>query len=452
MRSVMDELLQSVFEAGVVGCGGAGFPTHVKLNCKPEYLLVNGVECEPMLRTDRHVMLAHAEELVEAAGNIAVRLGNPRCIFVLKDSYKEEIRSLNAAISAKGAKIELCLASSFYPAGDEQAVVFEATGRVVPPAGLPLDVGCVVINAATLFAVGNAVRGQAFIHKYLTVSGAVHAPSVLCVPVGTSFADCIAACGGATVKEYIIIAGGPLMGRRMTAGEAAGECVGKTTSGILLLPAEKAGLRRFSLEQMKNRARASCIQCTYCTELCPRHLLGHPIEPHKIMRKLSYASDIEALLTEPEIANALLCCECGVCEIYACPMGLQPRSVNAYLRKELAKKGIRYSKGAGQTPVSEDREYRKTPSRRIAERAGVGEYYSVCKADDCIAVNPQVVRLLLKQGAGSPSQPVIQSGERVKEGQLIAKCPEGALGANLHASISGIATVSADSIRIVGDQ
>lgn len=447
----MGTLIESVFEAGVVGCGGAGFPTHVKLNCKPEYLLINGVECEPMLRTDRHVMLAHAKELVEAAVSATAQLGNPKCIFALKDSYKDEIGSLNAAIAAAGAKIELCPVGGFYPAGDEQGVVREATGRVVPPAGLPLDVGCVVVNAATLYAVYNATKGVPFVHKYLTVSGAVRSPSVLCVPVGTSFADCIAACGGATEKDNIVVSGGPLMGRRMTAEEAAQEYVGKTTSGILLLPTEQAGLQRFSLEQMKNRARASCIQCTYCTELCPRNLLGHPLEPHKIMRKLAYAGDAEAFMNEPECRNALLCCECGVCEIFACPMGLQPRGVNVFLRREFAKRGIRYPKGEGQTFVSEDREYRKTPSRRIAERAGVGAYYSLCKADKCLTLRPKSVFLLLKQGAGAPAQPLVNTGERVREGQLIAKCPEGALGSNLHASMSGVVTVAPDSIRIVGE-
>jgi len=447
----MSGLLESVYGAGVVGCGGAGFPTHVKLNCKPDYLLINGVECEPMLRTDRHVMLARAQELVDAALAAVAGLGNPQCIFALKDSYQEEIGSLNAAIAAKGAQISLCLVSGFYPAGDEQAVVREATGRVVPPAGLPLDVGCVVINAATLLAVYDAIQGQPFIHKYLTVSGAVRTPSVIEVPIGTSFADCIAACGGATEKDYIVIAGGPLMGRRMRKEEAAHEAVGKTTSGILLLPAERSSLMRFSLDQMKNRARAACIQCTYCTELCPRHLLGHPLQPHKIMRKLAFSTDTESLLADPDIKSALLCCECGVCEIFACPMGLQPRSVNAYLRKEFAKKGVRYPKGDGQTAVSEDRKLRKTPSRRIAERAGVGDYYTLCKAEPCLVLHPKSVILLLKQGAGAPSQPVIQTGGQVSAGQLIAKCPDGALGANLHASISGKALVSQDSIRIDGE-
>ncbi|MDD3947721.1 MAG: SLBB domain-containing protein, partial [Clostridia bacterium] len=288
----MDKILQSIFQAGVVGCGGAGFPTHAKLNANPEYLLVNGAECEPLLRTDRFLMLHKAKEIVSALAEIKQALRCPKTIIVMKDTYKEEIGSLKAAIREIDTDISFCLMKSFYPAGDEHAVVYEATGRVVPAAGIPLDVGCVVSNAATIYNVHKALQGVAVTRKILTVTGAVAAPCVMEVPLGASFKECIAHAGGPNCNDYRVVSGGPLMGNYFSKEESEYEVVTKTTSGILLLPLN-AGKKELTIEQMKNRARASCIQCTYCTELCPRYLLGHPIEPHKIMRKLAYAKDFD---------------------------------------------------------------------------------------------------------------------------------------------------------------
>lgn len=445
----MNELIKNVFEAGIVGCGGAGFPTHVKLNAKPDYLIVNGAECEPLLATDRYIMRCHADEVVKAVAAIKESLGSPVTVIALKETYTDEIGSLKAAISTNGADIGLCLPASFYPAGDEQALVYEATGRTVPPGGIPLDVGCVVINAATVYNIFYAQNGISFTRKILTVSGAVRRPTVMSVPLGTPFTECIEHAGGASLQDYSVVSGGPLMGRYMSKEEARGEFVAKTTSGILVLPREKKPAEPV-LERLKNRAKCSCIQCTYCTELCPRYLLGLPLEPHKIMRTLAFSTDTDSLLAEPVIKNALLCCECGVCEIYACPMGLHPRKVNAFIKKEYAKRGVRYAKidGSGVSPY---RDERKVPSKRMAARAGVIEYYDVCKTDACALFGSQRVELMLKQHAGAPSLPIIKSGDSVTEGQKIAVCPEGQLGANLHASISGTAEVTADRIVISGE-
>ena len=167
---------------------------------------------------------------------------------------------------------------SFYPAGDEQTLVAEVTGQAVPPAGIPLDVGCVVSNVATMLSIADAMEGKPFIWKYLTVSGLVREPSVIHVPVGTSYADCIALAGGVSDENHIVVCGGPMMGKRMTRTQAADACITKTTSGILLLPdiGPIAAAEKISVEHMKNRARSACIQCSQCTDLCPRHLLGHP--------------------------------------------------------------------------------------------------------------------------------------------------------------------------------
>jgi len=441
-------LTDKIFQAGIVGCGGAGFPTHVKYNAQPEHLIINAAECEPLLRTDRYVMCNFAPAIIDGCEAALEHLGAKDCTIALKSAYKEEIASLESAIKAKKSKVKLHTFPSFYPAGDEQVMVYEVTGKVVPPAAIPLEVGCVVSNVATILAISDAVSDKPFTHKYLTMTGEVANPTVLHVPLGTSFADCLAAAGGANIEDYFVISGGPMMGKPLTKEQALQTAVTKTTSGYILLPKDSRlpSLHQTPVEHTINRAKAACIQCTYCTELCPRHMLGHPLQPHKIMRKIACGS-VEAVADDPEALNALLCCECGVCELFACPMGLQPRKVNALVKQELGKRGIRYPKQEQEYTADESREYRKIPTKRAANRAGAGKYYDY-EIKTCQALEPQRVSIPLRQHIGAPSEAVVSEGDTVNCGQLIAKCPDGSLGANIHASIDGKITSVGNSIVI----
>ncbi len=447
------DLIRSILEAGVVGCGGAGFPTHVKLNASPEIFIVNGAECEPLLRTDRYLMIHQADKLVAGVDLICREIGIPKGVIALKKTYTKEIEALEDAIRRAGSKVTLHLMDSFYPAGDEQVVVYEVTGKVVPPSGIPLAVGAIVDNVATVIAVADAAQGVPFTWKYLTVTGEVNEPVVLKVPVGTSFARCIELAGGPTLSRVMVVSGGPMMGKPMSYEDAMNAHVTKTTSGILVLPEDCAidARRQIQVKHMLNQAKSACIQCSYCTQLCPRHLLGHPLQPHRIMRKMAGAADLHDLLDDYDIRQAAICCECGICEVYACPMGLQPRMINVLLKGELGKAGIRYEKEDRIYEAHEERDYRKAPTGRVAGRVGVGDYYHieghVFKEDV-----PERVTLMLKMHIGAPCVPTIADGAHVDAGQLIAACPEGAMGTNLHASISGTAYVGPDAITIEVNQ
>ena len=447
------DLIKQIFDSGVVGCGGAGFPTHVKLKASPEILIINGAECEPLLRTDRYLMIHEAEKLVSGVDLICRELSIPEGRIALKKTYTKEIEALTAAIEKLHSKVQLHLMDSFYPAGDEQ---------VVPPAGIPLDVGVIVDNVATIIAVADAVSGIPFTEKYLTVTGEVREPSVLKVPVGTSFAQCIEMAGGTTSDKVMVVSGGPMMGAPMSWEAAMNASVTKTTSGILVLPEDGAidRRRKTQLNHMLNRAKSACIQCTFCTQLCPRHMLGHPLQPHRIMRKMAMNMPhqdnnettkdhwiLPELLEDKDIRQAAICSECGVCEVYACPMGLQPRVVNSLIKGELAQAGIRYSREGDTWEADANRPYRKVPTKRIAARAGVGAYYHI---DGHIYKEETASKVVLplKMNIGVPAEPVISDGAHVEKGQLIAACPEGKLGANLHASISGTAHLTGNAITI----
>ena len=335
-----------------------------------------------------------------------------------------------------------------YPAGDEQTIVFEVTGRVVPPAGLPIDVGAVVDNVATVFAVADAMEGIPFTRKYLTVTGEVRRPAIVHVPVGTSFRACLELAGGVPRGRYVLVAGGPMMGQVHPMEQLDRLVVTKTTSGILVLPEEYAAASGAAVDlgRMVQRAQSVCIQCSSCTQLCPRHLLGHPLEPHRIMRKLSMGGPIQSLLEDPDIRNAQLCCECGICERYACPMGLYPRRINHMLKEQLAAAGLRYQAAEGSWQAASCREERKAPSKRVAARAGVGKYdgYEIRELREW---TPDRVEIPVKMHIGAPAEMVVAPGDRVEEGDIIARPPEGTLGAVVHASISGC--VEAVGQRIV---
>lgn len=443
-------LLEQIKEAGIVGCGGAGFPTHVKLNCSVEYLIINAAECEPLLRTDRWLMIHKAREIITSAGMIQDMIQARQCYIALKETYKEEIASLEAAIRESGSSIELFKMRNFYPAGDEQVMVCDVTGRTVPPSGIPLDVGTVVSNVATVQAVYHASLGQPFTHKYLTVTGSVASPCIVHAPLGTSFAECLEAAGGSLLSSYHVIAGGPMMGKCYTMDEAKSLYVTKTTSGFILIEDDTAFVQKHDIPVSVSlkRAKMCCIQCSCCTQMCPRYLTGHPLKPHMIMRKLAYAQSPEDVLDDIHVQQAMICSECGLCETYACPMGLQPRQVNIYVKNLLRRKNFRYPKPQGEFEQLEERSYRRAPSKRMAVRLGVDQFYD-CHIERCVSVHPREVHISLRQHIGAPSLPVVQPGGRVTQGQLIGAIPQKALGASIHASIDGTAAQVTESEIVI---
>ena len=223
-------LVEQIRDAGVVGAGGAGFPTDRKLNCKAEIFIVNGIECEPLLRTDRHVMEQYAPEIVKTVRAIRDSLGAKRAVIALKEHYDKAVEALRAAV--KGTKVELYLSESFYPAGDEQNLVYCVTGRVVPTGGIPLDVGCVVSNVSTVLNIAHAMNGQPVTEKMVTVAGSVAKPVTVSCPIGTPLSRLLEAAGG-PVGDCTYIVGGPLMGK---VTDDLSEPVTKTTGGLLAIP------------------------------------------------------------------------------------------------------------------------------------------------------------------------------------------------------------------------
>lgn len=442
-------LVDAVFAAGVVGQGGAGFPTHVKLKARAKTFIINAAECEPLIAIDKYLCRHKAEEIIAAAMLIASHLGAERTIIALKETYSEEINQLEKAIIQLKAPVELHKMKPFYPAGDEQTMVQDVTGRSIPERGLPLDVGAVVDNVGTVLAVRDAVQGRPVTHKILSVVGEVAKPVILNVPIGTAIDDCIAL-AGPRGTDYAVIVGGPMMGRVLTGREEIdAQVVTKTTGNLLVLPKDHYLIRRsrMSLHQIKRQAVTACIQCRQCTDLCPRHLIGHCVEPHMVMRnffKEDFLTDSGDYIRA--FGSAVNCCDCGVCEMFACPMGLSPRKVNGYFKNQLREKKLEVPKE--KEPVAKASiAYKRIPTARLTARLGLSSYKNQ-KIDSCHDFESDTVCIPLKMHIGSTAKPVVNVGNAVPVGGCIAAAGPG-LSANVHSSISGTVTsVAADKIVI----
>jgi len=441
-----EEIVHNLQQAGVVGAGGAGFPTYVKAGSQAEWVIANAAECEPLLRSNQELLIRWAGEVLKGLRVMLRATGARKAAIGIKVKHKAAVAALQRAMAGDAVQpaVAIHFLGDFYPAGDEHAIVAEVTGRIVPEASLPLDVGVVVQNVETLANIAAALQRQPVTHKWVTVTGAVRTPVTLKVPVGTPYALLVQAAGGATVPDYRIVDGGPMMGKVIT---DPARPITKTTGGVIVLPRDHTLVSRplLDISVEKRKTRTTCIHCRMCTDLCPRYLQGHDLRPHEIMQALALFP-----LTDKVYDQASLCCECGICEVWSCPMGLSPRLVLGYLKREFSAQGRRYPKQAKTYKFRTDAQYRRIPGKRLLGRMGLSAYAKPApyRPGD---VPVRTVMLLLRQHIGAPAVPVVREGEHVAAGQLVAEVPAGKLGAPVHASISGWVTqVTAEWVKISG--
>jgi Na+-translocating ferredoxin:NAD+ oxidoreductase RnfC subunit len=435
-------LINVIKEAGIVGAGGAGFPTHIKLSTKAEYFIINAAECEPLIETDKYLCRTFADKLVKGILLISLHLSASRAVIAIKGKYKNEIAALKEAITNNNADIEIFELRTFYPAGDEQIIVQQVTGKSVPERGIPMDVGAVVNNVGTVISVFEAYyEEKAITEKYLSIVGEVKEPIMLKVPIGTSIRQCIdAACP--TITDYSIILGGPMMGRVVIDSSSIDQqVVTKTTGNVIVLPSDHYLIRRslVSIDRIKHQTRSACIQCRMCTDLCPRYQIGHRIKPHLVMRNVWRENTINTLEEfEKSFGDAANCCDCGLCEMFSCPMGLSPRKVNGYMKGRLREKGITVERNM--VPVAREAvDMSKVPTDRLISRLNLGKYNGL-HAHTCITLNPCEVFIPFTQHIGKPAKAIKAIGDSVHLGEKIAVADDSGLSANIHASLNGIVT------------
>ncbi|HEV2448284.1 MAG TPA: 4Fe-4S dicluster domain-containing protein, partial [Candidatus Sulfopaludibacter sp.] len=293
-------------------------------------------------------------------------------------------------------------------------------------------------------------------HKYLTVAGAVANPVTVRVPIGMAIGEVLEGAGAPTVPDFGVLLGGVMMAKPAAGLDVP---VTKTTGGIVVLPASHPLLRRHNApwSQVQRIGRASCDQCRFCTEFCPRFLLGHPIEPHRAMQSLGFAISGSPRTgpgpwgdgsgSDTMIAGTLYCCECNLCTLFSCPEDLDPKNVCVQSKPAARERGLVFKASPDSVEPHPMAEFRRVPMRRLIARLGLGEFKNTGPLIDH-PFAPQRVNIPLKQHAGAAAVPVVQCGACVREGDLLAAPEAGKLGARLHASIDGTVTVTPDSIVI----
>ena len=442
-------LKQILQENGIVGAGGAGFPTYAKLDQRAEVILMNCAECEPLLKLHRQLLEQRAKEILQTFDVIAQTVGAKEAVIGIKKEYKAALKAIDRYIDFY-PRMRVQLLDSAYPMGDEVVLIYEATGRVIRPGGLPIEEGVAVFNVETVYNVYRAlVLGTPVVDKLVTVVGEVERPVTVRVPIGAAISSVVAYGGEITAKNPAFLIGGPMMGN-LQEGTAP---VTKTTNAIIVLDENHTLVRRKRRNPAIDlkRAASSCCQCETCTSLCPRHGLGHPIEPHKFMRSAANKDfqDTNVFL------NTMFCSSCGLCENYSCPQGLAPRSLIADYKAGLRKAGVKALQGVVPAPVGESREYRKVPEERLEARLGLAKYNADAPllADDWWKKDGHIrkVKILLGQHIGAPAIPVVEKGAQVKVGDCIARPAEG-LSVGIHASLDGVVQEVTDGFVIIAER
>ncbi len=417
------EIVAHMKEAGIVGAGGAGFPAHVKLSAVAEIVLVNAAECEPLLHKDKELLHHQLPEVLRGLRTVMTSVGAKRGIIGIKEKHHALIDGLRGKIDDD---IEVIPVRDFYPAGDEITLIYETTGRVVQAGALPGSRGVVVNNVETLYNIG---CGNPVISKFLTITGEVTRPVSVEVPIGISFQEVIDF-SGPKFEHYVVVEGGPMMGRIV---HDLSQPVSKTTAALIVLPTDHILIKRLSALQRQKEVdrigKAACDQCMICTELCPRYLLGHPIQPHKAMRSLLFTDEGK----EPE-PHTLYCCECNLCSFISCPEGLSPSMVCIDNKRKARSQQFSYS-GIIDNGVHPLHAYRRTPSKKLKTMLDLNRYNDIGPLVD-FTYTPSHLKVLLRQHVGKPATPIIEIGEQVKVGQKLATVGQD-LGSEIHAPTTG---------------
>ncbi|MDY3846212.1 MAG: 4Fe-4S dicluster domain-containing protein [Eubacteriales bacterium] len=410
------ELKEIMKDAGIVGAGGAGFPSYAKLAEGADTLVINGAECEPLLYIDYIILRDELSYVLRGIGAVLEYAKIGRALLCVKQHTAERLGYEDGQLLAD--RICVKILPNVYPMGDEISLIYQATGRVVRAGNLPITAGVIVYNVETMYNVAKAIDGEKLTMKWLMIGGDVKKPITMRVPIGTRISDLFKKYGVSVKDGESVLDGGPAMGRLINPATAV---VTKTTKSILILPDNIPAIETKKMDYSKATARAetACCQCTRCTDMCPRALLGYPLEPHKMVRTAKSAAEVM-----PEmVKTATLCCGCGICETIACCQDISPKAVIANYKLLLAKNKMRYST-TEESVVSDEREYRMVQSEKWESVLGVAKFDKVA---EYIGEDRDFSQLEMKlsQHIGAPSVAVVSAGDSVKEGDMIARASDG---------------------------
>ena len=436
------ELQKIVYNAGIVGAGGAGFPTHRKFSDKVKQIIVNAAECEPLMMVDHHILEHHLQALIDTLNLLIDTLGADEAIIGIKGKNMHLLDEKIIA-SLNGTRVSIHEIPDIYPAGDEVVLTYETTGKIIPEGAIPVMVGVMVINVETVYNIHRMVTsGEPVTDKYITIGGDVPKDITVKAPVGIKIKELLETAGYGDFDGKAVINGGPMMGKLV---DIENDVVTKTTKGLLIFPETHSIIqrKRMPMSMTLKRASAACCNCTMCSDLCPRQLLGYDLHVHKTLRAASHS---EVMNTESFLQSAL-CCGCGVCTVVACQQMLDPQAISMEVKGELGKQGLRRQNNKAPEKVRPERAGRLVSSQTLIDKLGIRKYVKDSVTRDYMKFDPKTVYIELKQHVGKPASAAVKAGDKVKVGDVVAATAYEDLGTTMHASING--TVKAVTDRFV---
>lgn len=410
-------------EWGIVGAGGAGFPTYLKLQCQVDTLILNAVECEPLLHKDKEILRHYSPQIVRTLKDIADMVRASRIVIAIK---KKNMQHRAALKSLPDRNVELFLLDDFYPAGDEIILVNLVTDRLVPPGKIPPDVHVLVLNVETVY---NISRHSPVTHTFLTVGGDVPKPVTVQAPIGALIGDILTTLAYDSDQDKAMLVGGVMMGNL---GSSREQPVTMTTAGLILLPLDHPLVRKYQRKSTTVTLIGSscCDQCSMCTDLCPRFLVGHPVQPHLAMRALSMKN------WEHELSKGChYCSECNLCSLASCPLDLDPKEI-CHDYKTHHSSDIMH---LDDLPLTQKKPYadeRRFPLSRLMTKLGLNQYDQPAP----LIQQPMTVTRVsipLKQHGQHLAQPLVETGDQVRTGDKIADLNPPGPGVPIHSSING---------------
>jgi len=429
--------LDDIERLGIIGAGGAGFPAHVKLNSRPDTVIVNAAECEPLVHKDMELVLHGSDAVLKGLRTVMEITGARQGMVGIKEKHHHEIELLGSRLPGN---VKLVPVEDVYPAGDEVTLIYLTTRRIVGPGALPISVGCIVQNVETLYNIG---VNRPVVDKFITVAGAVEKPATVRVPVGITFAEVLSHFT-ITAPDFVVRSGGLMMG---VLEDDLSRVVSKRTGALIVLPPDHYCVtmyRRFVTEHDTDIiAKAGCDQCNFCTELCPRYLLGQPVRPETAMRNRMFTREDQPMV----FAGNLSCCECNLCTMYSCPEGLDPRGATVIEKRLSREQHLQWT--GREITVHPMFDYRKVPTSKLKQRLDILMFRDEAPLSD-MTFAPATVRIPLDQHLGAPAVPVVREGQRVKRDDMIAKSG-GKISSPVHASIDGVVgKIANEEIQLQG--
>ncbi len=434
METAADRLSDMIRMYGIEEAGpGEKTALHERLKKKRvDTIIVNGTGCEPLVATDQYLLKTERRSIVCGIEFLMESLGAEKAIFALNEKYRTIYEDFSRQFHNRD-DVKAIPVGDFYPSGDEPVLVYEVTGRVIPQGSSALDVRCVVMNVETVFDVGNALSEKKPVTGvFLNCAGEVKYPSIVHACNGVAIGEIVSLCGGATAKDCVAVIGGPIRGHVETDFDTP---VRKDTKSVIVLQREHEVVQRLTmpLEVMLRRSKAHFYLWAFCTDFCPLHLLGYDVDPTDLMRRISYdLHDTPVSVLD----TVFLCSSCGVCDLQPGAPQISPSAINGMVRSRLLEEGYHPAFTKKNGSVHEVREARKVPRPKVLERLHLSKYDRISSLR-CLQTDPSRVEIMLDQGSGVRSKPVVEVDERVAKESLIAEAPSHGNGAHIHASIEG---------------